>query len=214
MRIRTVFLSLVFCLPFVSIAQQAVFGFTAGATLSKMHAKFGDAEVNSDSRVGFTVGMFSDIPLTDQLSFQPALNFVQKGYGSEDEAMGYSSKATVNCLEVPLNFLFRPKSQKLQFFAGAGPSISYSISGKETYTDNGVEETYKLKFGNDPVEDDLRPFEFGGNLLTGIETPKGLLFAFNYNFGLSNIAPGGTSDAKLKSNYFGLKIGYKLKGKK
>ena len=170
----------------------------------------------SDNKAGITAGVFADIDLPGQFSFQPALNFVQKGYTAKSPGIGGRNKLTLNYLELPLNFLFKPAMQKIQFFAGAGPSIAYAISGKEKETDNGNTQTYKYKFGNNPDEDDLKALDFGANFLTGIETKTGLLVAVNYTLGLSNTAPGGfSSDGPLiKNSYFGFKIGYLFKGKK
>jgi outer membrane protein with beta-barrel domain len=207
-------MNLFFCLPLAVFCQKATIGITAGMSLANMHAKFGGTRISSDSKAGITAGVFTDIALSGQFSFQPALNFVQKGYTTKMPEIDYKDKLTLNYLELPLNFLFKPEMQKIQFFAGAGPSIAYALSGKEKETDNGNTQTYTYKFGNNPDEDDLKAIDFGANFLTGIETKSGFLVAANYNLGLSNTAPGSSSGGTIKSRYFGFKIGYMFKGKR
>ncbi|MFT3747669.1 MAG: porin family protein [Agriterribacter sp.] len=216
MRNLSVFFIVVYCtLSATVFCQKTSFGITGGVSLANMRIKAESIAVSADSKIGFTAGIFVNVALSENFSFQPALNYVQKGAKSEIKDMNYESKLMLNYIELPLNFLYKPEMQKLRFFVGAGPSIAYALSGKEKEKDNGVNTTYTYKFGNNPDEHDLRALDFGANFLTGIETPGGFLIALNYNMGLSNLLPGGSSDdGTIKSNYFGFKVGYKLKGKK
>lgn len=216
MKNLSVFFIAVYCtLSATAFCQKTSFGITGGVSLANMRLKAESISVSGDSKIGFTAGVFADMPLAESLSFQPALNYVQKGAKNEISDMSYESKLTLNYIELPLNLLYKPEMQKLRFFVGAGPSIAYALSGKEKEKDNGVNTTYSYKFGNNPDEHDLKALDFGANFLTGIETPGGLLVALNYNLGLSNLAPGSSSDdGTIKSNYFGFKVGYKFKGEK
>lgn len=205
------FMALCLCLVAdTAFGQKTKFGFMAGASLANLHAKAYSLSVNSDSRIGATAGLFADVPVAGLFSFQPALNYVQKGYKESDQ--DYEDKLTLHYIEIPFNFLFKPKMEKLQFFAGAGPSIAYAVSGKEKEKDMGNTYIYKYKFGNNPDEHDMRAFDFGANFLTGIQTDGGFIITVNYNLGLSNLAPGnGSDEGSIKSRYFGFKIGYMLK---
>ena len=151
------FISLHFCLPFAVFCQKIDFGITAGGSFANVHVKLGPTSVTSDNKAGITAGVFAEMALSGKFSFQPALNFVQKGYNQKMPEIDFKDKLTLNCLELPLNFLFKPEMKKIQFFAGAGPSIAYAISGKEKETENGNTQTYTYKFGNNPDEDDMRP---------------------------------------------------------
>ena len=213
-KLSMLFLAAVFASSLTAYCQKTSFGITGGASLANMHLKSQDISISVDNKIGLTVGVFADVAMSENFSFQPALNYVQKGAKNKMTDIDYESKITLNYIELPLNFLFKPDMAKVRFFAGGGPSIAYALSGKEKETDNGVTNTYKYKFGNNPDEHDLKAMDFGANFLTGIETKGGFLVAINYNLGLSNLAPGGSSDGTVKSRYFGFKVGYMLKGKK
>jgi len=208
------FLAAVFGSSLTAYCQKTSFGITGGASLANMHLKSGDISISVDNKIGLTVGVFADVAISENFSFQPALNYVQKGAKTKMTDIDYKSTLTLNYIELPLNFLFKPEMPRLRFFVGGGPSIAYAFSGKEKETENGATNTHKYKFGNNPDEHDLKAVDFGANFLTGIETKTGFLFSVNYNLGLSNLAPGGSSDGTIKSRYFGFKVGYMLKGKK
>lgn len=210
----TLLMAVAFFLPPVIYSQKANVGITAGATLSNGRISASGISITSDNKIGLTAGAFADVPIAELFSFQPALNFVQKGGKSEVSDIDYESKLTLNYVEVPFNFLFKPKMQNVQFFAGAGPSIAVALSGKEKEKDNGGTQTYKYKFGNNPDEHDMKRTDFGANFITGIETKTGIIVAINYNMSLSNVAPGDSDDGTLKNRYWGFKIGYIFKAKK
>lgn len=203
------------CLPAM---QKVSYRTMAGASLAKYHqeSSYMDESESSDSKAGFTAGVAADVGLAEQFSVQPALNFVQKGgiQKYEDEGDEYKSKITLNYLELPVNFLFRPQSKSsVQFFVGAGPSLAMALSGKNKETWPGGSDTDKLKIGNDPDKHDLKRMDFGANFIAGIDTKMGITVALNYNLGLSNVAPGDSDDGSIKNNYFGLKLGYIFKTK-
>ncbi|MGZ5220569.1 MAG: porin family protein [Chitinophagaceae bacterium] len=205
-------LGTLFSFPLIVCCQ--VFGITAGASLANTHFKAGDISISADNKIGLTAGLVVDIPFTENFSFQPALNYVQKGYKVEISDENYKDKLTLHYVEIPLNILFKPQMQKVRFFVGAGPSIALALSGKEKEEDNGSTNTYKYKFGNNPDEHDMKRLDFGANFITGIETKSGFLVAVNYNLGLSNVAPGDSDDGTIKNRYFGFKVGYLFKDKK
>lgn len=199
------------------IAQNARFGVNAGISMANYNAKFDGESENGDSKIGITVGVVSDISLGDHFSLQPALNFVQKGTKDEETFGGITEKVslTTNHLEIPVNFLYNTNSGNGNFFIGAGPSFAFALSGKWKYDDGTDEFDESVSFG-DGDEDDMKGFDFGANILAGYTLPNGLTFSVNYNAGISNLFPGGDSDASLRSNYFGIKVGWMFKkaGKK
>lgn len=190
-------------------------GFTGGASFANYKAKVDGESENGNSKTGFTAGLFVDVNLGDHFSFQPALNFVQKGTKDEQTLSGITEKVslTTNHLEIPLNFLYNTNGDAGNFFIGAGPSFAFGVSGKWKYEDNTSSLTENVKFGSNEDEDDMKGLDLGANFLAGYCFPNGLFLSANYNLGLSNLAPGGNSDATLKSNYFGVRLGYLLKGK-
>jgi hypothetical protein len=204
----------IFASQFSSYAQSTRFGFTAGASFSNYNSKVDGESDNGNSLTGITAGAFVDVPVGQHFSFQPAVNFVQKGTKDEFTEGDFKEtiKLSVNCIEMPLNFLYNSNGDKGNYFIGVGPSFSFSLSGKLKY-DNGTDsESENLTFGNGE-EDALKAFDFGANFMTGYCFKNGLQVSANYNAGLTNLVPGGSDNGTVKSHYFGIKLGYLLKGK-
>lgn len=144
------------------------------------------------------------------MSFQPALNFVQKGTKLEQDDV--KDIVTYNYLEVPLNFVYRTQKEQ-GFFIGAGPSVAFGLSGKEKYSDFQNSADSKVKFGSG--DDEVKSIEFGVNALAGYKFGNGFLFSANYNLGLSNIQNGSSDEmGTVKNRYFAFKIGYSFNNRK
>ncbi|MEP6594645.1 MAG: porin family protein [Ginsengibacter sp.] len=205
MKTTTTLLVLMILLVSVSLPAQKI-GLTGGMAFANVTAKLEGMSVSAKMKPGFTAGLFTDFPVSSNFSFQPALNFVQKGSKSGDET--YKDKLNYNYLEVSLNFVYNNSG----FFIGAGPSISFGLSGKEEFIDKedpSNSENTKVKFGS--AEEEVKRCEFGANVLTGYKTAGGFMFSANYNLGLNNIANGDAIEGgTIKNKYFALKIGYVL----
>lgn len=198
-----------------SEAQNTRFGFTGGVVFANYNSKMDGEKDNANSRIGITGGVLVDIPFGEHFSIQPALNFVQKGIKDEQTFGGVTEKTSlnINCIEVPLNFLFNASGNTGNFFIGAGPSFAIGISGKVKYDDGTNSLSEDLKFGNSD-DADIKSLDLGANFITGYCFPNGLMLAVNYNRGLSNLLPGTAADnGTLKSNYFGIKLGFILNKK-
>ena len=216
---KKVILSVLVASAVISLnAQDIRFGVTAGATFATAKQKFQGLSVTSDSKVGFTIGGLVDVPLANQFAFQPALNFTMKGGKQKLSFEGelFESNTSLGYIELPLNFLFRTEAGTGKFFAGVGPTLGMGISGKlknkTTIGGQTVTEERDVKWGSKENEDDLKPFEFSGNILAGYEFSNGVFIAANYNLGFSNIAVGGNSDNSVKNRYFGVRLGFKFGG--
>lgn len=210
MKLNFFFLMLMILLVSVASKAQTNAGFTFGGTYSSVTAKSSGISISFKSKAGITAGLFADVSLSNNLSFQPALNFVQKGFKLEQDDV--KAVVSYNYLELPLNILYRTQKDH-GFFIGAGPSIAYGLSGKEKYNDSQNSEDTKVKFGSG--DDEVKPLEFGVNALAGYKFANGFLFSVNYNLGLSNIQNGNSDETgTVKNRYFALKIGYSFNGKK
>lgn len=192
------------------VSAQTTVGITGGASFANVTVKSGGISVSPKLKTGITAGLFIDAPLSSNFSFQPALNFVQKGYVVKEDS--YKDKLNLNYLEVPLNFVYHTNKSE-GFFIGAGPSVAFGISGKEKYTDSDFPEdnsTDKIKFGSS--DDEIKRIDFGANVLAGYKLAGGFMVSGNYNLGLSNIANTGNDNpdegGTIKNRYFAIKIGY------
>jgi hypothetical protein len=196
-----------FALTIIGAKAQVTFGVTGGITSASYKQKEGNVTITSDSRIGFTLGGFANISVSDNISIQPGLNFTQKGGNYSDG--GGTANATLNYLEIPINATYNIEAGPGKVIVGAGPTISYGLSGKVKTTFAGQSETTDIKFGTDEIKDDLKPLELGLNLIAGYKLSNGLSFALNYNLG-SNIALG--NDVKSNNRYFGIRLGYEFGG--
>jgi hypothetical protein len=194
----------------ITASAQTNFGITAGATYANMKYNSGDLSVKNDYKMGFTAGIFADMAFSKNFSFQPALNFTQKG--TKDEGDGYSDKITLSYLEVPLNFVysFQPKQG---LFIGAGPSIAFGLSGKDKWEENGNSGSDDIKFGSG--EDEVKVFELDANFMAGYKMKNGFLVSAGYNLGLTDISnyDDNIEKGSVKSNYFSLKVGWTFHSK-
>lgn len=191
-------------LMYAANAQKARIGLTAGSALSNYRVKAGGEDQTADSRLGFTAGIIANLPAGKNFMIQTGANWVQKG--SEYEEDFGKVALTVSSIEIPVNFMYTSKGG---FFAGAGPSASFAVSGK--LKANDVSE--KLNIGSSE-DDNIRGFDFGANVVTGYQFQSGLMIAANFNQGFSNLMPGSSDNGSVKSHYFGIRLGYVLKGKK
>jgi len=197
-----------------SQAQNIRYGFTGGLVISNYTPK-GDALTDKGKpRTSITAGVVVEVPINKNFTFQPAVNFVQKGTIHEEKFVGHTEKTTVgvNYIEIPMNILFNGSDNKANFFIGAGPSLAVAISGKLKFDDGTNTSSENLKFGTGD-DDVMRGFDLGANFLIGGYISNGLIVSVNYNMGVSNLIQNFNNKNSLKSSYFGIKLGYLLNKK-
>jgi hypothetical protein len=186
----------------ISWSQETRFGITGGLSIASWTAKASGVSINSQSTTGFTGGVIVFAPLSTNVTIQTGLNFVQKGAKTDDQ--GDNETIKLNYIELPVNFVYTHEG----FFGGVGPTIAMGLSGTDKTTSQGVTEKADIHFGSG-TDDDLKRFDIGANVTAGYMVPAGFMISLNYNFGLSNLVPGGnSSDGKLLNRYFGIRIGY------
>jgi hypothetical protein len=188
-------------------AQETRFAITAGASISNWTEKASGIKITTKSIAGFTGGFSAFVPVSTNLNIMTGLNVVQKGTGATDPGSSETETVKLTYLEVPINIVYTSNG----FFAGAGPSIAFGISGKDKFTDQNGTTSTTLKFGNTD-DDDIKPLDIGANIVAGYIFTNKVMITANYNFGLSNLQPNATADdGKVVNNYFGIKIGYIFK---
>jgi hypothetical protein len=205
---------------FISTVAFAQFGITGGATVAQ--AKYKDktgtlGSLTSKPKIGFTVGVFTEVLLSENFIFRPGLNYTQKGGKSTFTYVTRidETTATSNYLELPLDFIYKATPG---LFVGAGPSLAYGLSGKTKSTvtgspipgDNGTKEE-KIKFGSDKTSDDSKAFEFGVNFLAGYHFTQNMFISVNYNIGVTNLSLTPDQES-VRNTYFGIRLGYMLGG--
>lgn len=198
-----------------------------GLNLANMHGKenYNNVEYNHNGgiKLGVKAGLNVDVPLGTRLMLQPGIFYSIKGYKDHDEqtnvpGVSYKNNYTLHYAEIPLNlqYLFNDPGEG-RFFIGVGGYAGIAFSGKNKYTRNignvANEGTADLKFGNDAPSNDLRRFDFGGQVNAGYQLRSGIFFRGMYQAGISNMLPQGnrtTGDASLRSTNITISLGYTL----
>jgi opacity protein-like surface antigen len=170
---KKLLLTAVAVLGFVSLqAQEVKYGAKAGLNLSNVT---GDIEGNS-MKVGFQVGGFAEIKITDKFSFQPELMYSAQGTKFEEEFFGETIEFDMNLgyINVPLmaKYYFTDK-----FSLEAGPQLGFLLSAKA-----------KAEGESEDIKDDFNTLDFGLNIGAGFDVSENINIGLRYTAGLSNLA--------------------------
>lgn len=213
-----------------STAKEGNFIIKGGLNLANISVSDNGRVDAANTFKSFVVGIGFDIPLAENFSLQPGLEYTGKGaktqYGQESNT-GFYYRASSNpmYLELPINFVGKiPLTQTSSFFIGAGPYAAMGIGGKnkvDTYT-IGVHSysSNDIKYSNDDPttgqEENygygkLKRFDYGLNALAGFEFTRFTLGA-NYGYGLAKINSGtdNTANDKGKNRVWSFTLGLKL----
>ena len=191
----------------------------------------------TDLKLGVKAGANVNIPLGHRLVLQPGLFYSIRGFKRE-ESDAYSAtinetekeNVTLHFFDIPLNLQYEfndPGEGRL--FVGVGPFLSVAFSGKNLYSrsysgtgtlPSSVDTNISLKFGNDYPSNDLRRFDFGGQVNVGYFLQSGIFFRGIYQQGGINLIPQGNQTASAGSlsqralEYnFTISVGYQLGGR-
>ncbi len=189
--------------------KNASFSVSAGIS-SAFYFTDANGSSSSDFKTGFDGGISARFPTGKYWGIEPGLFFVQKG-GIEnlEDGTNVTVKATttLNYLELPVDMCY---SKRNRFFFGFGPNFGFALSGKTKFENGSDAESISLKFGNS-IDDDLKGFELGANLLGGFQLRNALFIAVNINTGLNNLS--NDNEFNYNNGYMGIRLGYTF-GKK
>jgi hypothetical protein len=188
---------------------QTRFGVKGGALLSSWNVKVGgEKEEDYKTKFGFQAGFVADFAISESFSIQPNLLFVNKGSAEKHE--DHTDKIHVTAIDIPVNFLYKAKSDAGTFFVGGGPNFGFNLSAKLKSEEH---EDEKMEIGNEAGQ--LRGFDFGLNALIGYEFKNGFFVSGNFTPGIANLGNNvGNVEVKARSTYFGLSAGFMFGGGK
>ena len=216
---------LLFCsLAFSSIifAQTSPsFGVRAGLSSAKMSGEaannlndlldFTNGGVTANSHTGFFGGGYVNIPLTSQLSVEPALYYTQKGYELRGELnvkgldfLGANAKAKLTSSYIDLPILLKGNFSGFQVFAG--PQISY-LTKADLRTTAGLLGFNLLNKTMDATEQ-FNPWDAGVTGGVGYQFSNGLNISAAYDHGLSKADKNKNMEAYNRSFKIGLGISF------
>ena len=171
-------------------------GFTSstikGETVKSLNSlvDFTDGMLTTNSHTGFFGGVYASLPLSEQLSFEPALYYSQKGYEMRGylgikgvEFLGANAKAQLNTNYVDLPLVLKGNFSGFQVFAG--PQVSY-LASADLKTTAGVLGINLLNNKMD-VTNNFNRWDAAITGGIGYQFSNGLNFTASYDHGLSKI---------------------------
>ncbi|MHC0442284.1 porin family protein [Flavobacterium sp. 3-210] len=184
-------------------AQDVKFGVKGGLNVSTIT---GDIE-NASSKVGFHVGGFAEIKLSEKFAIQPELLYSTQGAKEKGE-FEYEGNVYDAELNYKLAYINLPIMAKYyiveKFNVEAGPQIGFLVNAK-------AEATVLGNSAEEDVKDSFKSVDFGINLGAGYDFTDKFSAGVRYNIGLSNMIDGEAADyAKAHNGVFSLSVGYKF----
>lgn len=170
-------------------AQDVKFGAKAGLNYSTFT---GDVE-DVDAKVGFQVGGFVEIKVSDKFSVRPELLY--STLGAKTDVLGTTVTSTADYLIVPVMAKFYVTEK---FNLEAGPQVGFLMSAKLKADGDSVD-----------VKDSFESTDFGFNLGAGFDLTENLGLGLRYSLGLANIAKDN-GDEKVNNSNIALALSYKF----
>ncbi|MCE7054941.1 PorT family protein [Algoriphagus sp. AGSA1] len=167
------------------------FGVRGGASLFN----FGGDDVSENSytnRVGFHVGGYAMLFMTDRLALEPGVYYSVKGTQNDDFI---DSRAILNYVDVPVLLRLYPSDG---FNVFLGPQISFLANSKFEGDFFGNTVSYD--------SDAIKETDFGLVFGLGYNLPKGFNVQASYDYGVTPIFKD--SDADVYNRGFKLSAGY------
>lgn len=212
------FLTVLVCfLQLNGFAQKSSVGVTAGITSSNNYGRIGGNLLKDDSKGGITFGMHLHTPLgKSPISFQPSLNYVQKGrwFTKTNELKDWIA---LRYAELQMNFLYNAGG----FYIGGGPyaaidlpssKITKSLVRDPVKSDYWLRAETNVNFGQE-ANSDVKGLDYGANMLTGYRLKSGFSLNFNYSVGIRNLIPIDNGSDNIRNHYFGVSLGYLVSNK-
>lgn len=154
------------------------FGIKGGVNFSNLYTK--DAEKDK-MMAGFNVGLFSKLPISNSLSFQPELYFTTKGaeVTYNNIFVDGTARFKLNYIEMPLLFVINVTDN---FSLHAGPYAAYLISGNVKNESN----VNLFDFEENINADDYNRFDAGIAAGASIDF-RSVSFGARYTYGLTKV---------------------------
>lgn len=213
---NTILLLAALIISVTSFAQKITYGVTAGVTsyniggaatgnLQQLLSFTGDM-VKTQPLTAFYAGGYSNIPLTNKISFEPGINYTAKGmqikgtYAVKDfELLNALATAGLHLSYIDMPLVLKANFNGLQIFAG--PQVSY-LTSANLKTKVSVAGFGLLNSSSD-VSDRFNRWDAGLTAGVGYQFSNGLRLSAAYDHGLINVDAG----RQVSSFNRGFKIG-------
>ncbi len=187
-------------------AQKAEFGIKGGLNVANQNYS-GDGAPSPSAIIGFHVGGFADIKISEKFSIQPELLYSTQGSKFNllvnTNGSNYDTENTflLSYINIPVMFKYYATEK---FSLEAGPQIGFMVDSKLKTDVIGQSVTQDAK-------DLFESVDFGLNLGAGYDITKKISAGIRYNFGLTNVMKTESGDnSEIKNSVFSLSVGYKF----
>lgn len=203
MIMKKILLSLVAVVMVIAGANaQTAFGLRAGANLANVG---GDEADDAKMKIGYHIGAYANIGLTDMFAIEPGLLLSTKGAKVDFSEDGYEveSKSTMTYLDIPVLARVNIASG---FNAFIGPQFSFLLGNKDKMeiTEGGVTVS-----AEESSTEGMNKLDLGLAFGVGYQLESGLNFNLGYDLGLSNINDfEGSEDYKVHNRVIKISVGF------
>jgi hypothetical protein len=169
----------------------------------------------------FNVGVMIDFQIRSGFYLKSGLLFTTKGtkFKTQFQEMEMWVEYNVAYAEIPLSILYKLQIGNDHLIIGFGPYFSYGILGNVEFINENTTINKKIEFTNEyeslnPIDlNNLKPFDYGGNLFLGYEFNGRISFQINSQVGIANINADNklpSSNSILKNRGYGFSLEYKF----
>ncbi len=186
--------------------QHVSFGIQGGLNYSSVsntsNTAFGNNNFSKNSKPGYNLGLFVDVPVLAVLHVQPELNYSMKGFRANTDDLMF--KRTFNFIDLPILIKFYPVPH---LYVYAGPQISLQLSTYDTWTNQNPDLIKNYQRGNKAMN------KLYGGIVGGIGVDIAKHFILNAGFA-SDISymykTSGHDTPEFRNEVFTLRAGYRF----
>jgi hypothetical protein len=155
-------------LPF-TIQAQLLIGAEVGGTRSNLTTPNNLAPGASwNFHFGFSAGVFLDLPISGDISLQPEIQYIQKGFnltGSSTSPVTWKNAVTNSYIEVPVYVKYKLCGNELRWYLLGGPTLGYLLSS------NSEINNYPGYNGNHDTKNMYKSYDLTISVGVGLEYP-------------------------------------------
>lgn len=191
-------------------AQDVEVGLLGGVSIATFGGDAVPEEADPGSVTGLNIGALAQLPITDIISIQPELHYVQKGAELEGEG-GTTVRFDLNYIELPvLLHVNVPTESRINFGFLLGPEVAFQTGCEVTFESAENEESFDCASERVDASLNFEDFDygliFGGSL--GYGMPWGEIFlSGRYDLGLAGLFPDDPEE-QLKNRAYYILVGF------
>ena len=175
-----------------AIGQASYFGFKGGVNLATFNNDYVLSDnLNKEVKEGISAGLFAEFPVVGGLTFQPELNYIEKGTTfTGSNGITSSHDLIWRYVEMPLMLKYRFTTDKGNIYFTGGPFAGYAVSGVSKY-DHWKLSGSSENAGSDEIVTDDVDYEFRSDFDANGQKDNRLDLGIGAGMGVEfNIGPG------------------------